>query len=70
MNRRGFLSLFSAAPAAMIPIAATATPLEKTLDGLKLSPEAELMVACAGPQWSLRFLRDENGRIVGTKVVR
>jgi hypothetical protein len=52
MNRRGFLSLFSAAPAVLIPVpAAASNPLERTLDGLKLAPTPmpEILVACMGP---------------------
>jgi hypothetical protein len=39
MNRRGFLSLFSAVPAALIPIEVKPAPI----------PEPELLVACNGP---------------------
>jgi hypothetical protein len=41
MNRRGFLSLFSAAPVALIPTEATPKPAPE--------PEPEVMVACMGP---------------------
>jgi hypothetical protein len=43
MNRRGFLSLFSAAPAVLIPIAQSAPEPPAPI------PEPEVMVACAGP---------------------
>ena len=46
MNRRGFLSLFSAAPVALIPIEAKPTP---PVSPAISAPEPELMVACAGP---------------------
>jgi hypothetical protein len=46
MNRRGFLSLFSAAPVALIPIEANPTPL---VSPIVSAPEPELMVACNGP---------------------
>jgi hypothetical protein len=45
MNRRGFLSLFSAAPAVLIP-AAQAQSAPKPPAPI---PEPEVMVACNGP---------------------
>jgi hypothetical protein len=46
MNRRGFLSLFSAAPAVLIPAAQAQSAPKPPAP----TPEPELMVACNGPQ--------------------
>jgi hypothetical protein len=67
MNRRGFLSLFSAAPAAAL--------IAKTLDGLKLAPaqgHGHLHTVAEPPAHThtIRFLHGADSRFGGAEAVR